>query len=127
MNIDQVKQALLELLNADTDKGRTWFFPSNVSDRYTIVLGLDLKQSAKAFGATLISVLLMILLFRSKGVLALILYVIVGLISFGGVWAYYTIKPITNRPNISISDFLKQRKQFSKTQKIYFKKPKERI
>ncbi|MBQ3641652.1 glycosyltransferase, partial [bacterium] len=94
---------------------------------YTIVLGLDLKQSAKAFGATLISVLLMILLFRSKGVLALILYVIVGLISFGGVWAYYTIKPITNRPNISISDFLKQRKQFSKTQKIYFKKPKERI
>ncbi|CEN29518.1 MULTISPECIES: hypothetical protein [Pseudolactococcus] len=127
MNSDQVKQALLELLNADTDKGRTWFFPSNVSDRYTIVLGLDLKQSAKAFGATLISVLLMILLFRSKGVLALILYVIVGLISFGGVWAYYTIKPITNRPNISISDFLKQRKQFSKTQKIYFKKPKERI
>ena len=65
MNSDQVKQALLELLNADTDKGRTWFFPSNVSDRYTIVLGLDLKQSAKAFGATLISVLLMILLFRS--------------------------------------------------------------
>src|SRR5574341_2574042 len=127
MNSDQVKQALLELLNADTDKGRTWFFPSNVSDRYTIVLRLDLKQSAKAFGATLISVLLMILLFRSKGVLALILYVIVGLISFGGVWAYYTIKPITNRPNISISDFLKQRKQFSKTQKIYFKKPKERI
>ena len=127
MNSDQVKQALLELLNADTDKGRTWFFPSNVSDRYTIVLGLDLKQSAKAFGATLISVLLMILLFRSKGVLALILYVIVGLISFGGVWAYYTIKPITNRPNISISDFLKQRKHFSKTQKIYFKKPKERI
>ena len=127
MNSDQVKQALLELLNADTDKGRTWFFPSNVSDRYIIVLGLDLKQSAKAFGATLISVLLMILLFRSKGVLALILYVIVGLISFGGVWAYYTIKPITNRPNISISDFLKQRKQFSKTQKIYFKKPKERI
>ena len=42
-------------------KGRTWFFPSNVSDRYTVILGLDLKQSAKAIGTALISVLLAIL------------------------------------------------------------------
>ena len=53
MNSDQVKQALLDLLNADTEKGRTWFFPSNVSDRYTVILGLDLKQSAKAIGTAL--------------------------------------------------------------------------
>lgn len=26
MNSEQVKQALLDLLNADTEKGRTWFF-----------------------------------------------------------------------------------------------------
>lgn len=127
MNSDQVKQALLDLLNADTEKGRTWFFPSNVSDRYTVILGLDLKQSAKAIGTALISVLLAILIFRSTAVFPLIIYVIVGLVSFGGVWAFYTIKPITDRPNISISDFIKQRKDFSKRPKVYYKKPKERV
>ncbi|EGO8200171.1 glycosyltransferase, partial [Enterococcus faecalis] len=34
---------------------------------------------------------------------------------------------ITDRPNISISDFMKQRKDFSKRQKVYYKKPKERV
>ena len=127
MNSDQVKQALLDLLNSDTEKGRTWFFPSNVSDRYTVILGLDIKQSAKAIGTALISVLLAILIFRSTAVFPLIIYVIVGLVSFGGVWAFYTIKPNTDRPNISISDFMKQRKDFSKRPKVYYKKPKERV
>lgn len=127
MNSEQVKQALLELLNEDTEKGRTWFFPSNVSDRYTVLLGLDLKQSAKTIGVTLVSVLVTILLFRSTAVFPLILYAIVGLLSFGSVWAYYTIKPIPNRPNISISDFIKERKAFQKRQKVFYKKPKERV
>lgn len=127
MNSDQVKQALLELLHTDTEKGRTWFFPSNVSDRYAVILGLDLKQSVQAIGAACVSVALAILLFRSSAIFPLIFYVIIGLVSFGGVWAFYTIKPITDRPNISISDFMKQRNEFGKRQKVYYKKPKERV
>lgn len=127
MNTEQVKQALLDLLNADTEKGKTWFFPSNVSDSYSVILGLDLKQSVKAIGTALASILVMVVLLRSTSVLPLIIYVIVGLLSFGSVWAFYTIKPITDRPNISISDFLKQRKSYSKRQKVFYKKPKERI
>ena len=100
MNSDQVKQALLDLLNADTEKGRTWFFPSNVSDRYTVILGLDLKQSAKAIGTALISVLLAILIFRSTAVFPLIIYVIVGLVSFGGVWAFYGINNQLQSSNV---------------------------
>ena len=87
----------------------------------------DYVESAKAIGTALISVLLAILIFRSTAVFPLIIYVIVGLVSFGGVWAFYTIKPITDRPNISISDFMKQRKDFSKRPKVYYKKPKERV
>ena len=37
MNSDQVKQALLDLLNADTEKGRTWFFPSKDNSQQYLV------------------------------------------------------------------------------------------
>ena len=106
MNSDQVKQALLDLLNADTEKGRTWFFPSNVSDRYTVILGLDLKQSAKAIGTALISVLLAILIFRSTAVFPLIIYVIVGLVSFGGVWAFYGINNQLQSSNVLTNQYM---------------------
>ena len=41
-----------------------------------------------------------------------------------GVWAFYTIKPITDRPNISISDLYEERKDFSKDQKSITKSQK---
>lgn len=127
MNHEELKQALLEMLNEDSEKGKTWFFPSNVSDRYTVILGLDLKQSLQAVGVSILSILLTILLFRSSGIFALILYVIVGLISFGVVWAYHIIKPIPDRANISIADFMKQKKSFAKRQKVFYQKTKKRI
>lgn len=127
MDSERLKEALLELLNADTEKGQTWFFPSNVSDHYTVILGLNLKQSLKAIGATVLSVLLAVVILRSMAVIALVVYVLIGLITFGGIWTFYVIKPITDRPNISISDFIKQRKAFTKRQKVYYKKPKRRI
>jgi len=127
MNSEEVKQGLLELLNEDTEKGRSWFFPSNVSDQYTVILGLDLKQSIKAIGTSMASLGIVILIFRSTAVFPLIIYALTGLISFGVVWAYYTLKPITDRTNISISEFLKQRKDFKKRQKVFYKRPKERI
>lgn len=127
MNSEEVKQGLLELLNEDTEKGRSWFFPSNVSDQYTVVLGLDLKQSIKAIGTAMASLGIVILIFRSTAVFPLIIYALTGLIAFGAVWAYYTLKPITDRTNISISEFLKQRKDFKKRQKVFYKRPKERI
>ena len=110
MDNEQLKQGILELLNADTEKGKMWFFPSNVSESYTVLLGLNLKQTLKAVGFSILSLVVTVLLFRSKAILAMILYLFIILVTFGSMWAYYIIKPITDRPNISISNFLKQRK-----------------
>lgn len=127
MDNEQLKQGILELLNADTEKGKMWFFPSNVSESHTVLLGLNLKQTLKAVGFSILSLVVTVLLFRSKAILAMILYLFIILVTFGSMWAYYIIKPITDRPNISISNFLKQRKQFSKRQKVFFKRPQERV
>ena len=127
MNSEDLRLAMLELLHEDTEKGKTWFFPSNVNSQYILFLGLGVKQFAYAFLTSIISTGLVILLFRKSSAFFLIMYSLIALISFGSVWAFYTVKPITDRPNISISDFLKERKEYQKRQKKFCKKPKDMI
>ncbi len=127
MDTEQLKQALVELAGEDIEKGKHWFFPSNVSDRYAILLGLDLKQSGVTLGIGAISLACMVLLLRSNAAWAIVCYAFSFMLPVGLIWAYYTIKPITDRPNISISDFLKQRKAYQSRPKELFKQPNERL
>lgn len=127
MDTESLRQALLELLQADTEKGKTWFFPSNVSDKYILFLGLTIKHGIQAVGVSIVTLMISILLFRSAHPLAVIFYAFSTLVSFGTVWGYHTFKPISDRKNISIADFMKERKLFLKKQKRLYRKPKERI
>jgi len=127
LDTDQLKQALVEMAGEDSEKGRTWFFPSNVSDRYAIFLGLDLKQSGITLCSGLLCLVIAGLFLRSSAAWALVIYAFSFMLPVGIVWAYYTVKPITDRPNISIADYLKERKAYKNRPKQFYKKPIQRI
>ena len=127
MNTEDVRNALLELLHEDIEKGKTWFFPSNVNEHYILMLGLTVKESVQAIGAGSGSLLLMVLLFRSANVWAFLLYIFAGGIGFFSVWGYKAFKPISDRPNISISDYRKEKKVFQQKQKVYYCRPNEQV
>ena len=44
MDQDQVKQALLEMLDSNGKRGRKWFFPKNVDNQYKILANMTLKE-----------------------------------------------------------------------------------
>ena len=127
MNTEDVRNALLELLHEDTEKGKTWFFPSNVNEHYLLFLGLTVKESIQAISTGIGSLLLMVVLFRSANIWTLLLYVFAGGIGFFSVWGYKVFKPISDRPNISISDYRKEQRVFQQKQKVYYCRPNEQV
>lgn len=127
MNTEDVRKALLDILHEDTEKGKTWFFPSNVNEHYILFLGLTVKESIQAIGISLGSLLFMILLFRSSSLIAIIFYIFAGLIGFLSVWGYKVFKPISDRQNISISEFQKEKKIFRQKQKVFYCRPNEKV
>ncbi|EOS7966690.1 glycosyltransferase [Enterococcus hirae] len=127
MNVEEIRKALLELLHEDIEKGKTWFFPSNVNEHYLLMLGLTIKESIQAVGAGIGSLLFMVFLFRSTSIWAFLFYVLAGGIGFLAVWGYKVFKPISDRPNISISDFRKEKKMFQQKQKVYYRRPNKQV
>lgn len=127
MNTEDVRNALVELLHEDTEKGKTWFFPSNVNEHYILMLGLTVKESIQALTMGIGSLFLMVLLFRSANVWAFLLYAFAGGIGFFSVWGYKVFKPISDRPNISISEYQKEKKFFQQKQKVYYCQPNKQV
>lgn len=126
MDQDQVKQALLEMLDGNEKRGRKWFFPKNVDNQYKILANMTLKELlVYILPALLISVGLGAIPPYSSIVFWLIKAVfIVSIIVIPVVYVNY--RPVKFRDNIRAKDFVKEFFDYQKKKKIYFVKPKDK-
>ncbi|WP_382549338.1 hypothetical protein [Streptomyces sp. NPDC057131] len=126
MDQDQVKQALLEMLDGNEKRGRKWFFPKNVDNQYKILANMTLKELlVYILPALLISVGIGAIPPYSSIVFWLIKAVfIVSIIVIPVVYVNY--RPVKFRDNIRAKDFVKEFLDYQKKKKIYFVKPKDK-
>lgn len=127
MDTETLKQAFLEMLQVDTERGKTWFFPRNVSNKYTVALGLTAKQLAITIGIGLLAMGVPIVLFRKSTILFVVIYLIFGIVGVSLSWFYFIFKPISARENISVSEYFKQIRQYGTKQKTYYLRPKKQV
>lgn len=124
MDQDQVKQALLEMLDSNGKRGRKWFFPKNVDNQYKILANMTLKEILTyIFPALLISTGIgfippynSIVFWLIKG------FFIVFIIVIPVVYVNY--RPVKFRDNIRSKNYIKEFLDYRKKKKIYFVKPK---
>jgi len=126
MDQDQVKQALLEMLDGNEKRGRKWFFPKNVDNQYKILANMTLKELlVYILPALLISIGIGAIPPYSSIVFWLIKAVfIVSIIVIPVVYVNY--RPVKFRDNIRAKDFVKEFFDYQKKKKIYFVKPKDK-
>ena len=124
MDQDQVKQALLEMLDSNGKRGRKWFFPKNVDNQYKILANMTLKEILTyIFPALLISTGIgfippynSIVFWLIKGFF--IVFIIVIPVD------YVNYRPVKFRDNIRSKNYIKEFLDYRKKKKIYFVKPK---
>lgn len=127
MDQEQIKQALLELLDIDGKRGRKWFFPKNVDNKYKILANMTLKELVfYIFPALLISGGIgfippynSVVFWIIKAVLIVFIIVIPVL--------YVNYRPVKFRDNIRSKDYIKEFFDYQKKKKIYFVKPKNKF
>lgn len=118
---DAVRQVLLELLDQNTEmrRGKTFVIPKNVQGKYTIFLGLSLREVLKwvlpplGFAAVLFAVPPYYVPFLLCKLLILGLILATAIIIPAG-------RPISSRPNINYADYWKLIWQYHKRQKLFF-------
>ena len=124
MDQDQVKQALLEMLDSNGKRGRKWFFPKNVDNQYKILANMTLKEILTyIFPALLISTGIEFIPPYNSIVFWLIKgFFIVFIIVIPVVYVNY--RPVKFRDNIRSKNYIKEFLDYRKKKKIYFVKPK---
>lgn len=127
MDQEQVKQALLEMIDSSGKKGRKWFFPKNVDNQYKILANMTLKELLTyIFPAFLISIGIGFIPPYNSIVFWLIkAFFIVFIIVIPVVYVNY--RPVKFRENIRSKDYIKEYLDYSKKKKIFFVKPKNRF
>lgn len=125
MDQDQVKEALLEILDSNGKRGRKWFFPKNVDNQYKILANMTLKEIAMfILPALLISVgLACIPPYNSIPFWLIKSVFIVFIIVIPVIYVNY--RPVKYRENIRSKDFIKEYFEYQKKKKMYFVKPKK--
>ncbi|MBY0155429.1 MULTISPECIES: hypothetical protein [Bacillaceae] len=124
MDQDQVKQALLEMIDSSGRRGRKWFFPKNVDNQYKILANMTLKEILiYILPALLISIGIGFIPPYNSMVFWLIKAIFIVLIIVIPV-VYVNYRPVKFRDNIRSKDFIKEFLDYRKKKKIYFVKPK---
>ncbi|MCK1995453.1 hypothetical protein MPH61_23305 [Peribacillus muralis] len=127
MDQDQVKQALLEILDSNGKKGRKWFFPKNVDNEYKILANMTLKELViYVFPALLIAAGIGFIPPYNSTLFWLIKAVFIVFIIVIPV-VYVNYRPIKLRNNIRSKDFFIEVFEYRKKKKIYFVKPKNKF
>lgn len=129
MNTDkeEIREALLELLGEEeTRKGKKFIFPKNVESSYNLIPGVTFKDVLKViFPAALLSIMIAVIPpYNSLAFWIVKFFIIIIILVFAFVVTI--LRPITSRPNIRTTDYVKWRINFIKKQKIYYLKPKNR-
>lgn len=124
MDQDQVKQALLEMIDSSGRRGRKWFFPKNVDNQYKILANMTLKEILiYILPALLISIGIGFIPPYNSRVFWLIKAIFIVLIIVIPV-VYVNYRPVKFRDNIRSKYFIKEFLDYRKKKKIYFVKPK---
>ncbi|MGG0888917.1 hypothetical protein [Cytobacillus horneckiae] len=125
MEQEQIKQALLELLDSNGKRGRKWFFPKNVDNQYKILANMNLKELLiYILPALLISIGISFIPPYNSTVFWLIkAFFIVFIIVIPVVYVNY--RPVKFRDNIRSKDYIKEFVDYQKKKKTYFVKPKD--
>ncbi|MCM3113650.1 hypothetical protein [Lederbergia lenta] len=127
MNQEQVKDALLELLDSNGKRGRKWFFPKNVDNQYKILANMTLKELVfYILPALILSAGIGFIPPRNSiAFWAVKSIVIVFIIVIPIIYVNY--RPVKLRDNIRSKDFLKEYFDYRKKKKMYFVKPKSKL
>ncbi|MGM0941321.1 MAG: hypothetical protein ACQEWU_10215 [Bacillota bacterium] len=127
MDLEQVKEALLEIIDSNSKKGRKWFFPKNVDNQYKILANMTLKELLIYIApALLISVGVGFIPPYDSVFFWLIKSVIIVLIIIAPV-VYVNYRPVKFRDNIRAKDYIKEFLEYRKKKKIIFIKPKNNL
>jgi hypothetical protein len=123
---DDVKVALQELLGQkDYRKGKTFVFPDNVDRSYNIVKGLSIGNFFKfILPAVVLSAFILLIPPYSLGFMIVKMFFVALLLL--GSFIFAVLRPITSRPNITYSNYLKLIFDYNSRQKLFFMIPNKR-
>ena len=123
---DEVREMLQALLAAkDSRKGKTFVFPDNVDRSYNLVKGLSLANFIKFVLPAIIIAAIILLISPYTLAFMMVKLLFVSLLLLGS-FTFAVLRPITSRPNITYSTYLKRIIHYHNRQKLFFIKPTKR-
>lgn len=125
MDKDEIINAIIDALDGGRRRGRRWFFPKNVNNKYNVVLNMTLKELLiYVLPSLIISTGIAFIPPYSSIVFWLIKGFVIALLIVIPI-VYVNYRPVKHRDNIRTNDFIKETVNYSKKQKVYYLKPKE--
>ncbi|MFB6803345.1 hypothetical protein ACFCVU_19570 [Peribacillus butanolivorans] len=123
---EELREALKELIGEeDSRKGKTFVFPDNVDRSYNIVKGLSLMNFFRfILPAVVISAIILLIPPYSLGFMMIKLFFMALLLL--GSFTFAVLRPISSRPNITYSSYLKRIIDYNNRQKMFFIKSNKR-
>jgi hypothetical protein len=123
---EDVKEVLKELLGQeDNRKGKMFVFPDNVDRSYNIVKGLSIGNFFKfILPAVVIAAGILLIPPYSLGFMMVKMFFVALLLL--GSFIFAVLRPITSRPNITYSNYMKLIFNYNSRQKLFFMKSNKR-
>jgi len=124
---EEIKEALIEIIGDGSRRGRKWFFPKNVDNKYKVFANMTVKELAVygipsvalSVGIGFIPPYDSVTWWIIKGLLIALIIV--------SVVVYVNYRPVKGRDNIRTKDYIKELIEYRHKQKIYYTRPKERF
>lgn len=105
-------------------KGKEFIFPENVTKDYGIWKDYTLKDFGIMFLAFLICLIFVFL--PPYNIFWILTKVILVVIAMTAVMAVLTLRPVKSRKNISQLQYLRMKKKYKQSQKLYFLSKRKR-
>lgn len=127
MEHEQVRKVLAEIFDADSKRGRKWFFPKNVEHEYKVFGNMTLKEIGMfVFPSFLLSGGIAAIPPYSSWFFWIIKAIFIAVVIIIPL-IYINYRPVKFRNNIRTKTFIKEIIEYKKKQKRYFIKPKDRM
>lgn len=122
MQEDELRETLSKLFASDSSahEERRFFFPRVVDSSYKIVGGLNGKEILKYIVPCMSISVLVLLVPPYNSVVLWIIKLFLFIMFFLTGILFALLKPISSRPNIRLSDYVKSEIDFIKRQKVFF-------
>lgn len=105
------------------NKKKRFIFPENIDSKYSVFLGLSLREIL-IYVVPAVIVGLVFIAFPPHSFTAIIIKVFISIIVITMVIGIISSNPIKDRPNVRLIPYMKLKRQYSKRQNLYFKKAK---